>query len=310
MTTRARPVDPEIWGHALSVARFVPLQQAGCYGAAMRKRGRVVRQILVETDGQFTLGLQAITRRIAGLPLLTTSLRGPFAFADAAMSAPALRAATATLGARWPQLLLLSPHGDDDEAQRAALRGAGCREIMTGGGIALLPLDGDAAELRRRLDQKWRNRLVRAEAAGLTVDIARGGAALDWMLNAHARLMARKRFKGLPGGFVLDLLAASTRRDVQVVVAHRRKETVAGAVFLRHGPTATYLIAATEPDGRTVHAGNLVLWRGLLALQEAGVTTCDLGLVDTERSAALARFKLGTGATPMRLAGTWTPSWF
>lgn len=310
MSDRARVVDPDVWGHALAAARTVPLQQSACYGAAMRKRGRAVRTILVESDGRFSLGLQAATRSVIGLPVLTTALRGPFAFDGATMSSSALRAAIAGLGVRWPALLLLSPDGREDGPMRSALCGARCREIMTGDTVARIVLDGDGPSLRRRLDQKWRNRLVRAEASGLAVDIARGGAALDWLLNAHRRLMQRKRFKGLPSEFVLDLLAASARRDVFVVVAHRRKETVAGAIFLRHGPSASYLIAATDPAGRETHAGTLVLWRGLLALRDGGTRDCDLGRLDTERSLGLARFKLGTGAALIRLPGTWTPSWF
>jgi hypothetical protein len=57
-----------------------------------------------------------------------------------------------------------------------------------------------------------------------------------------------------------------------------------------------------------VHAGTLLAWLGLLALQEAGATCADLGQVDTERSAGLARFKLGTGAEVFVPCGTWTPS--
>lgn len=310
MAVRARAVDAEIWGHALSAARFVPLQQSACYGAALLKRGRQVRRILVESDGRFVLGLQAVTRQVLGLPLVTTALRGPFPFDPSiALDAQALRAALSSLQATWPQLLLVSPEFADDAASRRAIRDSDCREIMTSAAIARVALDGNAAELRDRLDQKWRNRLARAEEAGMSIDVTRGGAALDWMLGAHRRLMGHKHFKGLPAHFVLDLLAASARRDVFVVVANRNRTPVAGAILLRHGPTASYLIAATEAEGRPVHAGTLVLWRGLVALQEAGARDLDLGLLDTERSAGLARFKLGTGADLVRLCGTCTPSW-
>ncbi|MBL8700597.1 MAG: GNAT family N-acetyltransferase [Alphaproteobacteria bacterium] len=310
MAVRALDVDPEVWSHALAAARFVPLQQSAAYGTALRKRGRSVRSILVESDGRFTLGIQAATRRVVGLPLVTTALRGPFAFDGRPAPAPEeLRAALAAVSGPWPQLLVVSPDFDDTADARAALTTSGCREVMTSAAVARLALGGDARALRARLDQKWRNRLVRAEAARLAVDVTRGGAALDWLLNAHERLMRAKGFKGLPAGFVLDLLASSARRDVFVVIAQRGKSPVAAAAFLRHGPTATYLIAATEAEGRAVHAGTLVLWRGALALQESGAHDCDLGLLDTSRSAGLARFKLGTGATLARLCGTWTPSW-
>ena len=107
--------------------------------------------------------------------------------------------------------------------------------------------------------------------------------------------MKSRGFRGLPADFVVDLAAASARRDVFLCVAEAKRQTVAAALFLRHGPTATYVAAAAEPEGRAVHAGTLLAWRGLQALQEAGATRADLGQADTGRSAGLARFKLGMG---------------
>jgi hypothetical protein len=190
----------------------------------------------------------------------------------------------------------------------AMLRAAGLRPVMSAQSVALLDLRPDLAAIRRGADQKWRNRLVRAEAASLHVDLARGGAALEWLLGAHGRVMAHKRFKGLPRAMVLDLVAASARSDVFVVVAHRHRTPIAGALFLRHHGDASFVIAATESDGRAANAGNLVLWRGIRALHEAGVRTLDLGTIDTDRSPTLCRFKLGAGARIVTLCGTWTPS--
>lgn len=204
----------------------------------------------------------------------------------------------------WPTLLLLAPELEAGATATATLRGARLRPVMTGSHVALVELGGD---LRARLDQKWRNRLVRAEAAGLRIEIARGGRHLDWLLAAHGRLMARKRFRGPPPEFVADAVAAADPADVFVVAALWRSVPVAGALVLRHGRAATYWIAAAEPEGRAAQAGNLVLWRAMLALRDAGAATLDLGLVDTDRSPDLARFKLGTGAAVRTLCGTWTP---
>ena len=309
--TRLRELDADLWEAALDVAAFVPLQQSAAYGAALVRRGRTVRRMLVEGDGGDTLyGIQAATRRFLGLPVLTTALRGPFPFHPRALDAGAapLAAACRALAGTWPQGLVCAPELADTPAAHAALRAARMRLVMTPQSGARVDLDGDSAALRRRLDGKWRNRLVRAEASGIRVDIARGGAAMAWLCAAHGRLMGRKRFRGLPADFLADLAAASARRDVYVCVAERKRETVAAALFLRHGRGATYVAAATEPAGRMLHAGTLLLWRGLTALQDAGAAICDLGQIDTERSADLARFKLGAAAEIYTPCGTWTPS--
>jgi lipid II:glycine glycyltransferase (peptidoglycan interpeptide bridge formation enzyme) len=305
---RVREVDADIWAHALGAAAFVPLQQSAAYGTAIARRGRVVHRLLIEDGGSTVLGVQALTRAVAGIPALTTALRGPFAFADAAISAAAMTAAIGALQRRWPHALIVAPELADDPATHALLRTAKLRCVMSPAAVIRVALDAEPAALRKRLDQKWRNRLVKAEAAGLKVEIARGGASLQYLLNAHERLMRAKRFKSLPSAFVQEIVAASARRDVFVCTAELKRTTVAGALFLRHGDTATYVIAANEAEGRAGHAGNLLLWRGLLALREAGVKVCDLGLVDTDRSPALARFKLGAGGTIFTPCGTWTPS--
>jgi hypothetical protein len=309
--TRVREVDQELWALALQAAAFVPLQQSPAYGAALARRGREPRRFLVEdAGGRIACGVQASTRRFSGMPLFTAALRGPVALAGGreAIAAEPLAAVVRALRRPWPHALVVAPEIPDGAQATAALRACGLRRVMTPAASAEVPLAGDAAALRARLAGKWRNRLAKAEASGLRVDIARGGASLSWLAGAHGRAMKARGFRGLPADFVVDLAAASVRRDVFLCVAETRRSTVAAALVLRHGPSATYVAAAAEPEGRAVHAGTLLAWRGLLALQEAGATRADLGQVDTERSAGLARFKLGTGAEVFVPCGTWTPS--
>jgi hypothetical protein len=192
--TRCREVAPDLWEAACAATAFVPLQQSAAYAAALARRGRIVRRWLIEgADGRILYGMQAATRRIAGFSALTTALRGPFPFrtdALAAGSAP-LAAAIGARSRHWPHALICAPELDDGPAATQALRDARLRRVMTPQALAQVDLHGDKAGLRRRLDGKWRNRLVKAEAAGLRVDIARGGAAMTWLCAAHGRLMRR-----------------------------------------------------------------------------------------------------------------------
>ena len=293
--------DDREWTAALAAAKFVPLQQSRPYGLAAKRRGRRLSRLVATRDGAPVAFVQAATRRLAGIDALTFAGRGPVAIAP---DADALAGLARGLERPWPHLLLLAPDLDAGATASATLRGARLRPVMTGSHVAVIDLEG---EPRRALDPKWRNRLVRAEAAGARIEIARGGKHLDWLLAAHRRLMARKRFKGPPADFIADAVAAADPADVFVVAALLRSVPVAAALVLKHGRGATYWIAAAEPEGRAAHAGTLVLWRAMLALQGAGATALDLGLVDTDRSPDLARFKLGTGAAVRTLCGTWTP---
>ena len=78
---------------------------------------------------------------------------------------------------------------------------------------------------------------------------------------------------------------------------------MAGALFLLHGNSATYHIGWAGDYGRKLNAQNRVLWEGVLALQEKGISFLDLGGLNTADLAGIARFKLGLGATPITLAG-------
>ena len=83
------------------------------------------------------------------------------------------------------------------------------------------------------------------------------------------------------------------------------KTAVAGMIFLIHGRAATYQVGWTSDTGRDLHAHNLMLWRAIEELRERGVRSLDLGGVNTQRSASLARFKMGLGGQVCQFAGTY-----
>ena len=112
---------------------------------------------------------------------------------------------------------------------------------------------------------------------------------------------------------VLETLAQVEGRDVYEYQAGGGKLTVRGSSavamcrgvydYLRANNMGT--VGWAGPQGRWHNAGTLLLWRGLLALRGRGVARLDLGGIDTRRAPGIARFKLGTGATPYALAGTY-----
>ncbi len=80
---------------------------------------------------------------------------------------------------------------------------------------------------------------------------------------------------------------------------------VAAILVLRHGPTATYQTAWTSAQGRICHSHNLLLPHIAIRLANLGHQTFDLGLLETDHAATLARLKLRTGAHVRRLGGIW-----
>lgn len=291
--------DRQTWFDTAARMSFFPLQQDWEYGLAARWQGRDVRRfVAMDGDGAPVACLQAIGRRWLGIFDIWLGLRGPVGDMRAAeYFAKALP--------RWPfAATLLAPEYPALHATRARWRGMA--RVHTGPTMALWRLDDtDEAGLRARLKQKWRNRLAVAERSNLRIELAPRGKWVDWVIEQADALRAKKGFEAPPAAFVSRLAELKAARECLVAVALDKREPVAGALFLRHGRDATYYVASSSDAGRKRNAANLVLWRAACALKESGVRILDLGVVETERSAGLARFKLGTGAEPFELAGTY-----
>jgi lipid II:glycine glycyltransferase (peptidoglycan interpeptide bridge formation enzyme) len=93
--------------------------------------------------------------------------------------------------------------------------------------------------------------------------------------------------------------------DILHVTATQRAELIAGMILVRYGTSATYYISWNSETARQACAHHLMLWRAIVDLGQAGVTWLDLGGINTDTAAGVARFKLGLGGTPEILSETW-----
>lgn len=171
--------------------------------------------------------------------------------------------------------------------------------VMTPATHARLDLSGSEDDLLAGLHQKWRNRLRKAQSAGMRVGQNRD---LSLALALEGENRARKGYRGYPDAFVRVFCADPS--DWAFFVARKKTKLVAAALFLRHGTGATYQIGWTNAEGRRLNAQNLVLWTAIRTFFDRGYSRLDLGQIDTERSPGLARFKFGTGAVARKLGST------
>ncbi len=161
----------------------------------------------------------------------------------------------------------------------------------------LLPLTPTLPEIRRRLHQKWRNCLNRAEREGLIVRSAHDAAALEEFRGLFDRFVERKRF-------AVDLGAdfyATVQRGLPdeerfaVHLAERDGKVVAGHVSSALGDTAVYLLGATSPDALTCKAAYLLHWRAVEVARARGCSVYDLGGTDPDGNPGVHHFKEGMG---------------
>lgn len=294
--------------HAVSNGSF---QQDWAYGVALKAvsaKAQVLRAAV--TDGDRLIALAQVTARsfamVANFALVTN---GPTWIGEVSPSEKqaAYRALKRSSPFSWPKLLAFTPNEERDASV------AKLNRVMTGEATVLLDLTKDEAALRSGLDQNWRNRLNKAEKSPLVMQ--KSGikpAQYRWLLDAEAKQRTRRGYRGMP----LEMTehwqsakaeAAGGDRNAGLAVfrADLGKDAAAGMMFLIHGKRATYHVGWTSEEGRNNAAHNLILWNAMLDLKSRGVTALDLGGVNTQSGAGIARFKIETGGRVVQRAGVY-----
>ena len=280
------------------------LPSAPCPDAPTLAQSRLYRDLLAGWGREtqvITLGeageAQAVLRRFG--PLRLALVPGGPLWADGNPRITALDGLARAVGAT---ALLVNC---STEAESAALRAVGFLPVLSGGYEARIDLTPDEAVRRAGLKGKWRNRLVRAEAAGLRVaQMAFSEARHGWLIEAERARRRQRRYRGLPPEFAVLAGGAAT-----VFEARHKGHVIAAMVFLRHGKAASYFIGVSGAEGRVLGAHTLLLWQAGKAFSAEGLRRLDLGPVDSESAPGLARFKLGAGAVAVRRGETclWSP---
>ncbi|WP_262692856.1 GNAT family N-acetyltransferase [Kordiimonas aestuarii] len=305
------PIEPDVW-RALPESMPLPLQQHWAYGRALEAIGVPVEMWQTAMDDKPTAFCLAAKRSLAGVIKITSIMRGPLWLApdtslkDKAALLAALKAQANPW--RW-RFLMQQPEIERSEDALQQLKRAKLKRIITGYSTPWLDLRPTVSDLRASLIGKWRNQLSRAEDAHLTISIGgRKDHQYSWLIEKEAEQRKGRGYHGVPLGLVPLFARALGDTGAQAalsVTALSGKRKIAGALFLLHGNSATYHIGWAGEEARAVHAQNRVLFEGMLALRDRGISFLDLGGINTSDGAGIARFKLGTGAKPVTLIGTY-----
>jgi hypothetical protein len=298
-------IDPAEWDqqHALHAGA---LQQDWAYGSTMKMLGVPVLRASVLDDGVRVAQAQFIVRRWGNWAAIALCSRGPVwlhpLLPEQKQAVYRLMKKTLPLkGLRW---MLVTP----EESQAQAVGLPFWRRVMTPYSTVVLDLSQDLEALRLGFEAKWRNRLVAAENSALKVQ--RTGLKFGqyrWLLDHEQSQREIRGLAGLPIPFFEPYAQSrkSPAKNVFGVRADLNQDRVAGMLFLIHGASATYQVGWSNDEGRQHNAHNLLLWDAIQALKERGVRQLDLGGVNTQRSAGIARFKIGTGGEVRTLSGTY-----
>ncbi len=295
------------WERLLRQAGQSSLEQSWPYGdAVVELHGAAVTRRIIAHGGQPVALVQGFRTRDFKLASINRILRGPVWLTDLPQEdkLETLRLIHREFRTRRTDLLFWLPELPDTHESRRLMGALGMRRMVTGYATAWLNLRPSEESLLGGLHGKWRNGLRTAEGAGLRIRTAGRTRIVDEALDAYDSFRRNQRFIGPPAALIRQIRQASSSA-IQIWQASQSSETVAGIAMARHGASATYLAGWTGEQGRTTNAHNLLLWRAVIELHEAGIQWLDLGGIDTQTAPGLARFKLGLGGVLETQAGTY-----
>jgi hypothetical protein len=312
MNIRVRTLSEAEWLATSAGFRDAAFEQSVGYGRPAAARiGGQLRLLAIEADGA-TLALAAA--RIRHVPGFRRGIAwvpgGPLIWRAGGFG-PGADTLRAILGALRDQLVgreghvlrlrlpAIMPPGVDGAV---VLRDAGFGPTSRAPRYRSFAMDlsRDAEQLMASLHGKWRTDLRFALKSGMAVD---QGSSRDGPLAPTfiARFMSLYRTVQDAKGFRPDITpefhfacvgdAASPDYTLDILIATKDGEDLAGIVIGTTGMGTTYLFGATGDAGRPLRAGYLLQWEGMALARGRGGAWYDLGGVDFDENPDVARFK-------------------
>jgi len=159
----------------------------------------------------------------------------------------------------------------------------------------LLDLTPSLGDLRKNLDQKWRNQLNRAEKNGLSIQEGTEPEDFQVFAGIYRSMRSRKKFDTTVD---VDEFARIQKRlpgmqRMKVMNCLQQGAPVAGVVCSAMGDSAIYLLGATGENGLNAKGTYLLQWTMIKWLKENGFHYYDLGGIDPAGNPGVYHFKRG-----------------
>jgi hypothetical protein len=159
----------------------------------------------------------------------------------------------------------------------------------------LVDLNRPLDELRRGLEQKWRNCLNRAEKNNLQILEGSNEEILDGFLTIYHKMLSRK---GLSAPGDINTIHAVQKKlpddlKMHIAMVFEDGEPTAGVIISGVGKRGIYLFGATADSGMKNKASYLAQWHVIKWLKENQCTQYDLNGVNAESNPGVYNFKNG-----------------
>jgi lipid II:glycine glycyltransferase (peptidoglycan interpeptide bridge formation enzyme) len=159
----------------------------------------------------------------------------------------------------------------------------------------VVDLAPSAADLRKKFDPKWRNKLSGAEKNNLNIISGDGSEEFQRFCEIYKNMRNRKAFETTVD---IDEFARiqedlEPRHRMRVLICEDNGVPVAGLVTSVMGDSAIYLLGATSDQGLRSKGAYLLQWTMLQWLKDKGISSYDLGGIDPDGNPGVYTFKKG-----------------
>jgi lipid II:glycine glycyltransferase (peptidoglycan interpeptide bridge formation enzyme) len=308
MSSVVRQVEGSEWAARAAQFHDHSYRQCRAYAqAAAARLGASSEYVAVDANGE-EIGLANV--RIKRVPVLPAGIAyisgGPLVRRDRAEDAQRLKDCLGVLRREYVQrrglVLRVSPligSADWSAAQADAFAESGfvATERAAGYRTIVVDLRLPAADLRKRLAQKWRNCLNKAERAGVVLRTGTDAGLFGVFCGLFDELVGRKAFRTeLDAAFYAGIQGELAENErLRIAIAEVEGRPIAGHVSSMLGDTGVYLLGASGEAAKGSNASYLLQWDAMLAAKERGMHWYDLGGIDPEANPGVYHFKQGMG---------------
>jgi hypothetical protein len=159
----------------------------------------------------------------------------------------------------------------------------------------VLDLQPPLEDLRKKLDQKWRNQLNRAEKNNLRITTGEQPELFQAFAGIYEEMLARKKFtpsSDLDEFARLQQLLPEHHR-LRVFICEENGVPIAGAIATGIGDTGIYLFGGTSDAGMKAKGAYVLQWAIVQWLKQLGVRYYNLGGINPDTNPGVYHFKSG-----------------
>lgn len=161
-------------------------------------------------------------------------------------------------------------------------------------------------ELRKGLQQKWRNCLNKAERLEVTCEIGSSDVLMDELLDDYKMLLDNVGFRtNLSPELVRTMQNLLPDSRKMLVFAGRQDGEKLGSILIAtYGKTGMYFIGATNDAGKKVNANHCLIWNAICEMKKRDYRWFDVGGAHPDNTTpGILHFKRGLRGKPYQLMG-------